>query len=315
MYRHLTRDDRVTLSALLRAGLSQAECARQLGVNRSAITNELRRTKGRDQYNARIAHVDAKKKRRTSKHKTRIQNDRKLKIYIIRRIKKRASPDSIAGRWKHRYGMPLSHQTIYDWVRSERKDLIQYLPHQGRKRRIYGSSYLKSRYLQAKRYIDERPQEVEERRILGHWEGDTILGRERTSRILTYVERVSLRLAADKIDRDPSDTVHERTKARMKHLQCKTITYDGGSEFALHKMIERDTGAKVYFAHPGCPYERPRNEHTNGLLRRFFPKRSRFAIITQKDVDRAVRFLNHYPRKSLGYRTPYEVYRERCASS
>jgi transposase, IS30 family len=315
MHTHLTRDDRVTLLALLRAEHSQAECARQLRVDKSTITNELKRVGGRALYNASVAQANAKKKRQTSKQKTRIPHDQKLKRYIVRRIKSRASPDSIAGRWKYLHGSTLSHQTIYDWVRSDRKDLIIYLPHQGKKRRIYGTKMLESPYQQAKRYIDERPQEVAERRTLGHWEGDTIVGRERTSRILTHVERLSLFLVADKIDHDVSDTVHKRTVARMKSLECKTITYDGGSEFALHRMIEEDTGAMVYTAHPGRPCERPWNEHTNGLLRRFFPKGSCFATITQKDVDRAVRFLNHYPRKSLGYRTPYEIYRERCVSS
>ncbi len=109
MYKHLTRDDRVMLSALMRADLSQAECARQLEVAPSTITRELKRAGDKSLYHARKAHTDAKKKRKASKRKTRILHDKKLKRYIVRRIKKRASPDSIAGRWKYLHKGALSH--------------------------------------------------------------------------------------------------------------------------------------------------------------------------------------------------------------
>ena len=314
MHTHLTRDDRVRLSALLRAGFTQAACAGQLGVNPSTISREVARVTRKERYDASLAQRDAQKKRRESKQKTRIKEDRNLQRYVVGNLKKGWSPDEIAGRWKFLHGGTFSHQTIYDWVRYERKDLIMHLPYQGRKRRTYGSAKEKSRYQAAKRSITERPAVVEARSRLGDWEGDTIVGKERTQRILTHVERVSLYLVADKLDTATSDNVHERTAARMRNLPCETITYDNGSEFALHRYIEKDTGAAVYFAHPGSPHERGSNENTNGQLRRFFPKRSRFATITQRDVDRAVRLLNHRPRKSLGYLTPYEVFKHRCVS-
>lgn len=314
MHTHLTRDDRVRLSALLRAGLTQAACAKQLRVVPSTILREVARVQSKVRYDASLAQRDAQKKRRESKQRTRIQNDRSLERYVVRKLKKGWSPDEIAGRWKILHGGSFSHQTIYDWIRQERPDLKGYLPHQGRKRRMYGTSQEKSRSKAAKRSIEERPAIVEARSRLGDWEGDTIVGKERTQRILTHVERVSLYLVADKLDTVSCDVVHQRVVAHMKQLLCSTITYDNGSEFALHGMIEKDTGALVYFAHPGSPHERGSNENVNGLLRRFFPKRSRFATITQQDVDRAVRLLNHRPRKSLGYLTPHEVFWHRCVS-
>lgn len=314
MHTHLTRDDRVQLAALLRAGMTQAFCARQLSITPSTISREIGRVGRRGQYTAPFAHRDAAKKRRESKQKIRIRSDKNLQGYVVRKLKEGWSPDAIAGRWKVLHRESFSHQTIYDWVKDERSDLIAYLPYQGRKRKVYGTGRKESRYQAAKRSIGERPAVVDARSRLGDWEGDTIVGRERNQRILTHVERVSLYLVADKIDRISCDVVHERTAAHMKKLVCNTITYDNGSEFALHQMIERDTGALVFFCHTGSPYERGTNENVNGLLRRFFPKRSRFATVTQRDVDRAVRLLNRRPRKSLGYLTPYEVFNHRCVS-
>lgn len=314
MHTHLTQDDRVRLGALLRAGLTQTSCAEQLQVVPSSISREIARIGSREKYCANKAHKDAKEKRQSSKHRTRVRSDTKLQRYVLRNLKKGWSPDTIAGRWRQLHAGSLSHQTIYDWVREDRKDLICYLPRQGRKRRRYGKTSEKSRFQAAKRSITERPEVVETRSRVGDWEGDTIVGKERTQRILTHVERVSLYLVADKLESVSCDAVHEVTTARMRHLPCETITYDNGTEFALHRMIEKDTGALVYFAHPGRPHERGSNEHTNGLLRRFFPKRSRFATITQKDVARAVRLLNHRPRKSLGYLTPHEVFWQSCDS-
>lgn len=315
MHTHFTRDGRVRLSALLRAGFTQAACARQTGVVSSTISREVARVGNKEQYCANKAQRHATKKRRESKQRTRIQRDTNLQQYVVRKLKKGWSPDEIAGRWKVLHGGSLSHQTIYAWIRGDRPDLVMHLPYQGRKRRRYGMAQEKSRYQAAKRSITERPAVVETRSRLGDWEGDTIVGKERTQRILTHVERVSLYLLADKLDTATCDLVHERVVARMKHLPCNTITYDNGSEFALHRMIENDTGALVFFAHPGSPHERGSNENMNGQIRRFFPKRSRFATITQKDVDRAVRLLNHRPRKSLGYLTPHEVFKHYCVSS
>lgn len=314
MHTHFTRDDRVRLSALLRAGFNQAACAIQLDVVPSTISREVARVGNKGQYCANQAQRHATKKRRESKQKTRIRDDTNLQRYVVRKLKKGWSPDEISGKWKILHRVSLSHQTIYDWVKEDRQGLVSLLPYKGRKRISYGTAREQSRYQAAKRSITERPAVVETRSRLGDWEGDTIVGKERNQRILTHVERVSLYLVADKLDTVTCDVVYERTVARMKQLPCKTITYDNGSEFALHRMIEKDTGALVFFAHPGSPHERGSNENMNGQLRRFFPKRSRFATITQQDVDRAVRLLNHRPRKSLGYLTPHEVFKHHCVS-
>jgi len=142
----------------------------------------------------------------------------------------------------------------------------------------------------------------------GHWEGDTIVGKERKLRIVTYVDRVSGYLIAD-LTTAKADDIHSLVKHQFKNKPCKTITYDNGSEFALHKMIERDTKALVCFADKGKPQQRGSNENINGLLRQYFPKGSPFATITNKDVQRAVYRLNSRPRKRLNYLTPRQVFK------
>jgi IS30 family transposase len=155
--------------------------------------------------------------------------------------------------------------------------------------------------------IHDRPANVEERIRIGDWEGDTIIGKERKLRIVTYVDRKSGFLIAG-LTTAKADDIHFHAKQGFKTRICRTITYDNGSEFALHKMIERDTKAFVYFADKGKPQQRGTNENTNGLLRQYFPKGSSFATITDKDVQRAVRRMNNRPRKRLNYLTPRQVF-------
>jgi len=165
-----------------------------------------------------------------------------------------------------------------------------------------------------KRRIDERPIIVESRERLGDFEGDTIQGSEKVHRILTHVERKSGLLLADKVRQSAKD-VRETAVRRLKdfpHLQ--TITYDNGLEFSEHEIIERETKATIYFAYPYHSWERGANENANGLLRQFFPKKSAFAAITQKQIDQAVALINTRPRKRHGYQTPREIFQQCCTS-
>ena len=137
------------------------------------------------------------------------------------------------------------------------------------------------------------------------------MGGERTKRILTHVERVSGYLIADILQKVSADIVAEKTIESFKKIpkqKRKSVTYDNGTEFSSHEIIERETKAIIYFANPYHSWERGTNENTNGLLRQFFPKRSSFANITQEDVDQAAKLLNHRPRKRHCYLTPKEMF-------
>lgn len=300
MHRHFNREDRIALGALLRAGLSKADIARQLGFNRSSIGRELARNpKPRGGYHALNADCQANRRRQVSKISHR-KIDAALGLMIESKLNPLVSPEVVA------HAMGINHQTIYHWIYRERRDLLPRLPQRGRKRRRYGSKRAKKQgWTRLVKSIHERPESTLA------WQGDTVKGGNKMQ-LLTHVEETSLYLRADLIPNGTADIIH----AALKKDPLKgTIAYDRSSEFALWQMIERNTGTSVYFADAHAPWQRGQNEKTNGRLRRVFPKRFNFATITQKQLDEVVHLMNYTPRKSLGWRTSQEVYEELCCIS
>lgn len=300
MHRHFNREDRIALGALRRAGLSQAEIGRHLGFNRSSIGRELKRNqKPHGGYHALNADIQATTRRQQAKQPYRIINT-VLGLVIAKQLHPLVSPEVVANR------VDVHHQTIYNWLYRERRDLLPLLPQRGRKRRRYGSKRaLKQGWTRLVKPIHERPKSDLS------WEGDTVKGSTKIQ-LLTHVERTSLYTRADLIPNGTADVV----QATLKQSPLSgTITYDRGSEFALWQMIERDTGANIFFADAHAPWQRGKNENTNGRLRRLFPKRFNFATITQKQLDKVIYLMNHTERKSLGFRTPCSVYGRACCNS
>jgi len=300
MHRHFNREDRIALGALKRAGLSYAEIGRQLGFDRSTIGRELKRNqKPRGGYHALSADIQATTRRQHSKQQYRII-DTALSLAIAKQLHPLVSPEVIA----HRIG--IHHQTIYSWLYRDRPDLLSQLPQRGRKRRRYGSKRAKKQgWTRLVRSIHERPASDLA------WEGDTIKGQS-LARVLTHVEQKSLYLRADLMPDGTADNVHRILKKKPISQQ---IIYDRGSEFALWQLVERDTPAIVFFADAHAPWQRGKNENTNGRLRRVFPKRFNFATITQKQLDSVVHLMNHTERKSLGWKTPCSIYGRECCVS
>jgi IS30 family transposase len=321
-YKHITPDQRNELSALKRTKIKQKEIAQILGKDRTTIYRESMRNKNKDgKYDARTAKEKTKERRIKSNQRFRkIENNEWLRKYIIRCIKKCWSPEQIAGRIKKKWPKDRSRHigkdSIYDFIYTERKDLVKYLRCQkGKYRRRYGTRIREKQREEAKKKrIDVRPKIVEERSRIGDWEGDTIVGGERKIHILTHVERKSGILFADKLERATAELTEEKTIKRFKKIprnKKHTLTYDNGSTFASHKETERKTKIDIYFAFPYHSWERGCNENANGLLRQFFPKKSSFANVSQKDIDKAYRLINNRPRKRLNYLTPREVFYEK----
>jgi transposase, IS30 family len=309
MYRHITSDDRAGLGALLRSGKSQAAVARELGVHPSTVSRELKRNVNEfGSYHAAHARVLARSRRKNSKQKYRkIENNPTLASQIELLLHPLRSPECVA------QDVAVAHETIYAWIARSRPDLKEKLPYRGRKRRRYGSKrQVKQGWTRYVRPIDERPVVVEKRRRLGDKEGDTVRGVH--GALLTHADRTSRFLDVDLVPNEGADAAHQKIVARYKDSDCKTITYDRGSTFALWRMIERDLNIKVYFAHAHHPWERGTNENTNGRLRRVFPKGFDFSTITQADVDKVVSVMNHTRRKCLGWRTPCAVSGTCCTS-
>ena len=273
-------------------------------------------------YEARSAHSLCKRRRKAAKRGTKkLLNDKEVYAFVEDKIMIDWSPEQIAGRLRDDTGLIICHETIYDFIYTEKKEWSEHLRRKKNKyRRKKGTKAREKRREEAKKErIDTRPPIVETRERIGDWEGDTIVGGEKTTGIITYVERRSGYLLGDLFFKKKAETIKIKTVARFKNIpndKKYTITYDNGVEFSEHEMIKKETGMDIYFAYPYHSWERGTNENTNGLLRQFFPKKSMFAKLTQMDVDKAVLLINNRPRKRLGYLTPYEVFVEgkNCSS-
>ncbi len=302
MHTHRTRDERVALAALLREGFSQSEAARSLGVHRSTVCRELKRNARPDgSYHATHADRLARDRRKQAKEGARLlENDRRLATLAEALLDPLVSPKVVG------HCLGLHHQTLYAWLYRSRPDLLPRLPQRGRKRRRYGSKRAK------KQGWTRLVRPIEERSTPG-WEGDTVKGSTR-ARLLTHVHQESLYAVVDLMPDGTADSVHAVMKEHESFKQG-TFTYDRGSEFALWQMIERDTCGRVYFANAHHPWERGKNENTNGRLRRHFQKRCDFRTVSKRELADVVDLMNHTPRESLGWRTPCARYGKACCSS
>jgi transposase, IS30 family len=302
MYTHITRDQRVALAALLREGATQKDVARAIGVHPSTVGRELKRNPNREGYHAIHANTLSVSRRRYSKLQHRkIENNEKLEQRIETMLNPLVSPEVVA------HELNIVHETIYAWIYRSRPDLKKKLPYQGRKRRRYGKNRTeKQGWTRDVRKIDSRPD------VDFSWEGDTVKGLTR-SQLLTHVERESLFAVADLIPNGTADAVQEKMK-KKDILKESVLTYDRGSEFALWRMIEKDIDSLIFFANAHHPWERGKNENTNGRLRRVYPKKFNFDTVSQRDIDATVWLMNHTKRKSLGWRTPCRVFGRCCTS-
>jgi IS30 family transposase len=274
-------------------------------------------------YDAQLAHKMYVVRRVHAKYGARkIENDPML----ARRIEKQLRGNHPLGDWSPAaiaHGVQgVCHQTIYSWIRRSRPDLRRILPRRGKYRRQYGTRRVPpSRgWMTHIRSIDSRPHEARGRTTLGHFEGDTVVLSRGVHALVTLVDRKSRFLIAELIGAASgiSYEVHETLVARLAPLPPKlrqTVTPDRGSEFSYWDMTEKEVpGLLFYFAHARSPWERGTNEHTNGLLRRYFSKKEKHESITKAQVADVVRMINHRPRKSLNWETPCKVFGACCVS-
>lgn len=320
-YKHISSSNRNELSALLRAKAKQKDIAKMLKKHRTTIWRELKRNseKNKKYHAGKAKEKTTDKQVEAHKQQRKIENNKWLRNYIIKKIKKHWSPEQIAGRikkkWKDDKSRHIGKDSIYKYIYENRKDLVKYLRCQkGKYRRRYGTKIReKQREKAKKKRIDKRPAIVEKRGRIGDWEGDTILGKDK-NHILTHVERKSGLIAADKLNTVTAEETKEKTIARFKNVSRKkkhTLTYDNGATFSEYEMTERKTGMNIYFAYPYHSWERGCNENANGLLRQYFPKKMAFKKVTQEEIDKVVCEINNRPRKRLNYLTPYEVFYEK----
>ena len=305
-HQHFTRTDRVFLQQLRTSGLSVASCARILRKHRSSIYRELKRGAENTSsgYSIRASRARSKRLRRQANQQHRKLNEH-LALRIVELLKLYWSPEQIAS------AVGLSHSTIYRWLWSQPKafisEMLQYLRHP-KARRKYGSKRRqKQRELSKKRWIDQRPRSIDRREDYGHWEGDTVVGKNRSGYLVTLVERKSGYALTGHIPDKSMVTFRRCTERLLEPLpSClkRSITLDNGTEMNDYEVLENNTGIPIYFAHPYHSWERGCNENFNGLLRQFYPKSRELREVDQAGLDHALRLINTRPRKRHGYKSP-----------
>jgi len=322
-YKRLSDLEREEISRLLSQECSLNSIAKALGRHTSTISREINLgSSNKHTYRATKAQNRARRnatKRKSGKY--RLNNNHEMWAYIHKKLsQKKWSPRQIAEELKIDYPkdmtMRIAPETIYSYIyvlpRGTLKKELTASLRRNHKRRYKQSREVKiERKLEDMLSIEERPKEVEDRIIPGHWEGDLIVGRYNKSALGTLVERTTRTTILVQIKDRKAETVAKAFAREVKKLpkQMKlSMTYDQGREMAKHKLFTNITGVKVYFAHPRSPWERGTNENTNGLIRQFFPKGTDFNKVTRYKIKKVQDLLNGRPRQTLGFKKPFQVF-------
>jgi IS30 family transposase len=311
--RVLQADQREAISRGLSAGNSLRAIAGEIGCAPSTVSREVARNGGRQAYRAIRAGQRAIDRARRPK-RCKLSERPQLRIVVADKLVERWAPQQIS-RWLKlefagNVAMQISHETIYRCLFIQargtlKKELVSHL-RSGRKMRQSKKAVRTSTAIPNLISIRERPAEVEDRAVPGHWEGDLIVG-SNGSHILTLVERHTRYVMLGALENKQTDTVVQTLTRLIKRLPTelrRTLTWDRGSEMAHHERFTVQTSVQVYFCDPHSPWQRGSNENTNGLLRQYFPKGTDLSIHAQATLDKVARQLNGRPRETLGWINP-----------
>lgn len=314
-YTHLTLPERFKLYQYrIIDKLKLRTIATMMGRSPSTISRELRRNRVDDfSYLPDSAQIQMQERRQESKQKFSC-----ISSVIIEEIKQRLkqyhSPEQICGRIKKDGLGSISPETVYQMIYANHEGLGEYHQYlrQGQSRRRERKS-LNPKYggIPGRVGIENRPEIANEKTEIGHWESDTMIGANHAGVIVTHVDKASKFLLAGLAKNKTAKQVNQVTInlfGKVQDIFRKTMTFDNGKEFSGHQELSRKLNIDCYFANPYHSWERGLNEHTNGLLRQFFPKGTNFRIVKPEDLQKFVNLINHRPRKSLDYQTPYEVF-------
>lgn len=311
-YQQLTLEQRYQIYALLKAGHSKTEIGRIVGKHKTTIGREIGRNRSERGYRPGFAHRRARE-RIVNKAKPRISE--RVWAEVDEKLASGWSPEQISGRLALEGGnksrAAISHEWIYRHIyRDKQAGGTLYLNLRGRKqyRKRYGR-YDKRGSLVNQTSIEQRPKIVDKKTRFGDWELDTVLGKRPQKKVIvTMTERKSKLLRMKMISRRKGDLVKDAVCQKLAGLVVKTLTSDNGREFSEHQAIAKALNASFYFCHPYASWERGLNENTNGLIRQYFPKNSLWDNISQSRILKVQETLNNRPRKSLGFRTPNELF-------
>ena len=323
-YRHLSILEREKIQELLWQKVSSRDIALVLGRSPSSVGREINRNLPlQHKYTPRVANERALKKRKCRGRKLRLKSYF-IRRYVVDHLKLGYSPEQIAGRLSLEYPKEkISHEAIYQYIYQQTNsygylktgyhDLRIYLKRRHKKRQRKGMRKGQRIFKHKGFSIEVRPKEVEKRKTIGHWEGDSVVSRKSKVGLNTLVERKTGLVLISKIQNGTSNITADTVISRLKDLPCKTLTTDNGTENFSYEKIQEALQISCYFAHPYCSGERGTNENTNGLIRWYLPKGTDFATITNETIERVENALNNRPRKRLGWKTPLEVFNESVA--
>jgi len=317
----ITASERDQIAWWLACGVTIREIARRLSRSPSSISEELKRNQVDGIYGSIKAHQAAAARKGYSHQKYLLRHSPTLRTLVLEKLKLGWSPQQISGRLKKEITEGVrpkreyvNHESIYQYLYDpEQKDqkLWEYLPRSHKKRRRWLGRRSRSVQIPNRVSIRQRPAEINNREEFGHWEGDAIVGDGHKTGIHTEVERISRLVFAYKVPKiraKETSAVQLFLFGQLPKLARKSTTLDNGSEHYLHTRLQEELGMQTYFADPYCSWQRGANESTNGLLRRYFPKRTDFHLVSQETVHEVVARLNSTPRKILGYQTSSEVF-------
>jgi IS30 family transposase len=325
-YQHFSVEEREKIQEMRWQKASIRAMAAALGRSPSSVSREIRRHRPPDAkyYIPRLAQERALEKRMHRGRKDRLKT-KALREHVISHLKLGWSPEQIAATAKDAAGVPISHEAIYQFVYARvskasnlayahQEDLRPYLARHRRQRMHKG---MRKPYRIDKGplpSIETRPCDADERKYVGHWEDDSVVSSPTIpARLRTANERMSGIVFIDKAHDRTMAEANRITMERFGNLPSdlrRTLTRDRGPENMGYEALEQELGIKCFFAHAYHSWERGSNENVNGLIRRFFPKKTDFRTVTDEEIRMVERLLNSRPRKRLGWKTPYQVFYE-----
>jgi IS30 family transposase len=303
-------NERDKIAVWFGSGLSVRETGRRLDRHHTVISRELKRNRWGDGYEAIRAQTLVNKRKIVSRHRHPLKN-KLVYGYVLEKLGQSWTPEQISGRLKLENGKSIiCWETIYSFIHkpeNKDKELWEYLTIKRKKRKKKGGRQVQKVRIPNRVSIHSREKSIETRKTFGHYEGDSIIGKQTKGKVIhTEVERKTRYLQAIVIDSKSSVDTVEAQKKIFSQLPAKTVTMDNGTEFTKHEELNQ-LGIKTFFADPYCSGQRGTNENTNGLLRRYLPKKTSFENLDQSELDDIVWEINNRPKKVLKFSTPFEA--------
>lgn len=309
-YTHLTKEERYQIRAMLDANCTIRCIAGVLGRSPGTISRELTRNRGQRGYRPRQADQLANERAAASRRRPRITTRQWTEISRLIRLD--WSPEQISARAALEGTLAISPEWVYQFIYADKAvggDLYRHLRCQRKRRKRYGSGRDRRGRIPDRVGIEERPADVEKRETMGHWEGDTIIGKGHRGAAMTVVERKSRLVRIGKLPSKSANAMRQAFRRRLGPMveAVRSITFDNGKEFSQHRLIGEDLNSLTYFADPYASWQRGTNENTNGLIRQYLPKDRNLETLTGGEIRMIEHRINNRPRKCNGYLTPNEV--------